>query len=75
MQRRKACSAGAGSTTGRGTLVAATTTAPDDDRADVLDADSGSSSHWLDSSRHSAAATASAPTSASDALDAQRQVC
>jgi hypothetical protein len=46
----------------------------DDDRADVLDAASGSSRHWLDSGRHSAAA-ASAPTSALDASDAQRQAC
>jgi hypothetical protein len=63
------CSAGAGSTVGKGTLatVAATPTpAPDVDRADVHDVDSGSSSHRLDSGRHSAAAT----TPASDALDA-----
>jgi hypothetical protein len=50
--------------------------APDVDRADVSDADSGSSSHRSDSGHHSAAAAiAAGPTSASDASDAQRQVC
>jgi hypothetical protein len=46
---------------------------PDDDRADVLDAESDSPSHWSDSSRYAAAT--SAPTIAPDALDAQRQAC
>jgi hypothetical protein len=44
---------------------------PDDDRADVLDVDSGSPSHWSHSGCYAAAA--SAPTSTSDAPDAQRQ--
>jgi hypothetical protein len=70
VQRRKACSAGAGSTARWGALATATaTTTPDDHRADVLDADSGSSSHRSDSGRHSAAAAAT--TSVSDASDAQ----
>jgi hypothetical protein len=38
---------------------------PDDDRADVLDVDSGNPSHWSDSGRYAVAASAS--TSASDA--------
>jgi hypothetical protein len=71
-QRRKACSARASCSTGRGTpATAPAAPAPDVDRADVSDADSGSSSHWLDFGRHSAAAVAG-PTSASDA---QRQAC
>jgi hypothetical protein len=41
-------------------------------RADVPDADLGSSSHRSDSGRHSAA---TATTSTSDASDAQRQAC
>jgi hypothetical protein len=41
---------------------------PDDHRADVPNADSGSSSHWSDPGHHSAAAVAT--PSASDALDA-----
>jgi hypothetical protein len=65
-QRRKVCSAGAGSPAGWGTPVTATaTTAPDDHRADVPNADSGGSSHQSDFGRYSAAAAvASAPTSA-----------
>jgi hypothetical protein len=68
-QRRKACSAGASRSAGRGApATAPAAPAPDVDRADVSDADSGSSSHRLDSGRHSAAAaTAAGPTSASDA--------
>jgi hypothetical protein len=73
-QRRKACSAGASRSTGGGTPAAAATPAPDVDRADVSDADSGSSDHRSDFGRHSAAAAAST-TSASDASDAQRQAC
>jgi hypothetical protein len=49
---------------------------PDDNRADVSDADSGSPSDWLDSGHHAASAAAIAPTSTSDAStdasDAQR---
>jgi hypothetical protein len=37
------------------------TTAPDDDRADVPNADSGSPSHWSDSGRYAAAAAAAPP--------------
>jgi hypothetical protein len=71
VQRRKACSAWAGSTAGWGTLATAVATpAPDVHRADVPNADSGGLSHRSDSSRHSAAA---ATTSASDASDAQGQ--
>jgi hypothetical protein len=41
---------------------------PDDNRADVSDADSASPSNWSDSGRHAAsAAAAAAPTSTSDA--------
>jgi hypothetical protein len=53
---------------------ATTAPAPDVHRANVPNADSGSSSHRSDSGRHSAAA-AIATTSTSDASDAQRQVC
>jgi hypothetical protein len=53
--------------------TAADTLTLDVHRADVHDADSGSSSHQLDSGRHSVAAAAT--TSASDASDAQGQVC
>jgi hypothetical protein len=49
--------------------------APDVHRADVPDADSGSSSHRSDSGRHSAAAPATTTTSTSDASDAQGQAC
>jgi hypothetical protein len=41
-QRREACSAGAASTTRWGTSAAVATTAPDDNRADVSNAGSGS---------------------------------
>jgi hypothetical protein len=71
-QRRKACSAGAASSAGWGTPATTTaTTAPDDHRADVSNADSGSSSHRSDSGRHSAAAVATT-TSASDASEMPR---
>jgi hypothetical protein len=59
-RRRKACSARADITAGRGTPTTAATTAPDDHRADVPNADSGVASHRSDSGRY-AAATASAP--------------
>jgi hypothetical protein len=49
--------------------------APDDHRVDVLDVDSGSSSHRSDSGRHSATAVPEAATSALDASDAQGQAC
>jgi hypothetical protein len=62
-QRRKACSAGASRSAGRGTLATATAApAPDVHRADVPDADSGSPSHRSDSGRHSAAAIAAGTT-------------
>jgi hypothetical protein len=69
-QRRKACSAGASRSAGRGTLATATAApAPNVHRTDVPDADSGSSSHRSDSGRYSAA-TAAGPTPALDASDA-----
>jgi hypothetical protein len=52
--------------------AAVATTAPDDDRVEVLDADSGSPRHWSDSSCYAAA---SAPTSTSYASNAERQAC
>jgi hypothetical protein len=48
---------------------------PDVHRADVSDADSGSSGHRSDFGHHLAAAAATATTSASDASDAQGQAC
>ena len=73
-QRRKACSAGASRSTGGGAPAAAPAApAPDVHRADVSDADSGSSSHRSDFGRHSA--TAAGTTSTSDASDTQRQAC
>jgi hypothetical protein len=49
---------------------------PDDNRADVSNADSCSPEDWSDSSHHAAGAAAAAPTSTSDASadasDAQR---
>jgi hypothetical protein len=48
-------------------LAAVATTAPDDNRADVLDADSGSLGYWSDSGCYAAVASASAPTSTLDA--------
>jgi hypothetical protein len=75
-QRRKACSAGASRSAGRGApATSAAALAPDVHRADVPDADSGSPSHQSDSGRHSAAAAAAGTTSASDASDAQGQAC
>jgi hypothetical protein len=74
-QRRKACSAGASRSAGRGApATAPAAPATDVDRADVSDADLGSPSHRSDSGYHPAA-TAAGPTTASDASDAQRQAC
>jgi hypothetical protein len=68
-QRRKACYAGAGSNARSGTSAAVATIAPNDNRANVLDADSGNPSYWPDSARYAAAA-ALAPTPTSNASNA-----
>ena len=71
-QRRKACSAGGGAP-----ATAPAAPAPDVHRADVSDADSGSSSDWSHVGSHATgvAAVASTSTASADAVDAKIQAC
>jgi hypothetical protein len=61
------CPARAANTPGRGTPAAVATTTPNDNRADVSDADLDSSSNWSDPDSYATGATTSASTSTSTA--------
>jgi hypothetical protein len=54
----------------RHTPAAVATTTPNDNRADVSDADSGSPSDWLDPSGHAIGVATSTSTTSEDAADA-----